>query len=251
MKRDKSEQTYVTSFKFTQKNFLVLIFGLVLLSFLIPGTKSYAAPSVVTSRAALGGNDFVNWNGFGASPTVIPNPSNIGSNTGIINITVSIPSGQFRRLDQGNGWNGNFASGDHLLYTNDNPGPMVILFDTPVNGAGAQIQAETFGSFTATINVYDASNTLIGSFNLAGNSTNAGNNSAIFLGVKDNSPTIKRIEYTVNTTVGDLAINQLDLIDPQAPESVPTMTEWGIIIFIVFAGLGAVYSLRRRRIAES
>jgi hypothetical protein len=31
------------------------------------------------------------------------------------------------------------------------------------------------------------------------------------------------------------------------PESVPTMTEWGMIIFIALAGLGSVYYLRRQR----
>jgi hypothetical protein len=31
------------------------------------------------------------------------------------------------------------------------------------------------------------------------------------------------------------------------PEPVPTMTEWGMIIFMFLAGLGSVYYLRRRR----
>jgi hypothetical protein len=33
--------------------------------------------------------------------------------------------------------------------------------------------------------------------------------------------------------------------------SVPTMTEWGMIIFMILAGLGAVYYMRRQRRAES
>jgi hypothetical protein len=33
--------------------------------------------------------------------------------------------------------------------------------------------------------------------------------------------------------------------------SIPTMSKWGIIIFIVLAGLGAIYYLRRQRKAES
>ena len=32
--------------------------------------------------------------------------------------------------------------------------------------------------------------------------------------------------------------------------SIPTMTEWGMIIFVVLAGLGAVYYLKRQRRAE-
>ena len=34
------------------------------------------------------------------------------------------------------------------------------------------------------------------------------------------------------------------------PASIPTMTEWGMIIFILLAGLGAVYFIRRQRRAE-
>ncbi len=39
--------------------------------------------------------------------------------------------------------------------------------------------------------------------------------------------------------------------DPPAPASVPAMNEWGMIIFMLLAGLGAVYYLRRQRRADS
>ena len=32
---------------------------------------------------------------------------------------------------------------------------------------------------------------------------------------------------------------------------IPTMNEWGMIIFMVFAGLGAVYFMRKQKIAKS
>jgi hypothetical protein len=37
----------------------------------------------------------------------------------------------------------------------------------------------------------------------------------------------------------------------QGRMGIPTMTEWGMIIFMMFAGLGAVYYLRRQRSAKS
>ena len=37
---------------------------------------------------------------------------------------------------------------------------------------------------------------------------------------------------------------------PGGPGEIPTMTEWGMIIFAVLSGLGAVYYLRRRGRAE-
>jgi hypothetical protein len=39
----------------------------------------------------------------------------------------------------------------------------------------------------------------------------------------------------------------IGLNDIKEPYTIPTLTEWGMIIFIVLAGLGAVYSLRRQR----
>ena len=36
----------------------------------------------------------------------------------------------------------------------------------------------------------------------------------------------------------------------QQPTSVPTMNEWGIIIFVALAGMGAVYHIRRQRRTE-
>jgi hypothetical protein len=45
-------------------------------------------------------------------------------------------------------------------------------------------------------------------------------------------------------------IGAYEFVSP-VPTSVPTMTEWGMMIFIVFAGLGSVYYLTRQRRAES
>jgi len=237
--------------EFTKFFFFIYVLSFMVVGLLGLSTRLYAAPVVVTSRATLAGNDFVDWGGFGAPFTVVANPSNVSSNTAAITANVSMPSGQFERRDQSSGgWDGNFAPGDHLLWTESaNVGPMIISFNNPVNGAGAQIQADFFGPFTATINAYDASSTLIGSFTINGNSNPNADNSAIFLGVMDTSPTIKRIEYSVSSVFNnDFAINQLDLIDPTA--SIPTMNEWGMIIFVVLAGLSSMYYIRRQKRVE-
>ena len=49
--------------------------------------------------------------------------------------------------------------------------------------------------------------------------------------------------------IEDFAI--FDQIGPtNGPASVPSMTEWGMIIFLVLAGLGSIYSLKRKRRTE-
>jgi hypothetical protein len=52
---------------------------------------------------------------------------------------------------------------------------------------------------------------------------------------------------TVITGVPVTGINISLQGQPQRVESVPTMTEWGMIMFITLAGLGSVYHLRRQR----
>jgi hypothetical protein len=37
----------------------------------------------------------------------------------------------------------------------------------------------------------------------------------------------------------------------QEPSAIPTMTEWGMIIFVVLAALGSVYYMRRQKTAKS
>ena len=191
-------------------------------------TASFAQPTLVTDRASLGGIDFVDWSGFGPDFTTVPSGSTIDSNLGLT-VTVSMPSGDFERRDQGTGWNGNFANGDALLWTSGNVGPMIIEFASPVAAAGAQIQRNSFGTFTAEIQVFDSGDTMIASFSLPGDSTADGDNSAIFLGVQDTSATIARIEYNVDSTSADFSINQLDI----GAAGVPTMNQLGLVLLVL------------------
>ena len=51
-----------------------------------------------------------------------------------------------------------------------------------------------------------------------------------------------------NRLIGTLAVTSSGVV---APATVPTINEWGMIIFILLAGLGAAYYLRRQGRAES
>jgi hypothetical protein len=53
-----------------------------------------------------------------------------------------------------------------------------------------------------------------------------------------------------DTVVDGVIIDQGGAGQPGASVAVPTMTEWGMIIFMMLAGLGAIYYLRRNRKAE-
>lgn len=120
----------------------------------IPST-ALAVPTLVTDRGTLGGNDFIDWSGFGPTSTPVVSGSSIVSNGGGITVTVTNPLGDFERRDQGSGWSGNFAPGDSLLWTANNFGSMTIEFTNPVFGAGAQIQVDSFRAFTGILEVYN------------------------------------------------------------------------------------------------
>jgi hypothetical protein len=228
------------------KKLSIFVLTVVILGGLMPFQAS-AAPSLVTSRAALGGNDFIDWGDLGPPVPIpnplcpadyVPSPFNITSNScelpaTVDNLSPLCPFWQrFRRVDEGSvlgtGWRGNFMLGDALLFTTvPSIGPVSITFDRPVSGAGAQVQPAAYCKFRATIKAFDVDNNQIASFTVYGTSTPAQNNTAIFLGVLDSTPTIKRIEFSVEQKVllwyvcWPFAINQLDLVIPPFVDAGP------------------------------
>jgi hypothetical protein len=205
-----------------------------------------ASLTEVTSRAALGGTDFVDWGQLGASFTPVPSGSTVTSNLGrTLTITDDL-GGPMQRRDQGNGWNGNFAPGDHLLWMNSpGQGPLTLTISgLPLLSAiGTQIQADFFGAFTAKIEAFDSSHTSLGSFTEDGNSQPTNDNSAIFLGVRSSSADIASIVYSLTAAtndVRDFAINQLDFSSQAVPEP-STLVSLGVM-GLCAAGFG----LRRR-----
>jgi len=167
------------------------------------------ALTLVTSSVALGPTDSFDWSVLGPEFTTVTNPFSITSTSTSRNATVSQTSGSFGRRDQSTGWGGNFGIGEELLWTEGGNGPMSITFDALVSGAGSQIQRNQYGDFTAVIEAFDAGNNSLGSFNLAGLSNFADDDSAIFIGVQDTSSTIARLTFSVPSTE-DFAISQLE-----------------------------------------
>ena len=159
------------------------ILMLAALALLLGGVgQANAGYYLLTSRAGL--SDFVDWGQLGPTYSSAPNPSNVTSNNGL-SLTVSkTQPGDFGRRDQGNGWSGNFANGDHLLWTQDfNDNPDTISLNHGFSAGGTQIQSDNFGAFTAQVTAYDQNGNSLASFTVNGNSTSNGDNSAVFLGI--------------------------------------------------------------------
>lgn len=218
--------------------------------------SSFAIPSSISSRAALGGNDSVNWGALGIDGANLGPNVNTTSASGLGVTGTRTSTDGFERTDQGGTWGGNFASGDALLWTGIYslvPETITIEFGSPVFGAGAQIQNDFPGAFRAYLKSYDSGGALLWSDSFVGESTSAGNNSAIFIGVLDSFASISKIEISVengDTFSGSFsesfAINRLDLRIAQVPDS-------GEYLSALFAatilGMGALCRSRRQAAA--
>ncbi|MEH2302945.1 MAG: hypothetical protein V7K88_29240 [Nostoc sp.] len=232
-----------------------------------------AATFLVTERAVLGSNDQVDWGSLGkvfnpSAPdfsTFLPN-SFLATSQGGLGLYINIaptnkpqitPPFVFQTLPPP-GIRTNFAQGDFVLFGGIDPtgfqplppgapdprpqgngGPFSINFAQPVFGAGAQIAVDISNLEVETfITAFDNTNNLLGSFSVLSTSSLALDNSAVFLGIRSDTPNISRLVFSSSEPQYGLAINQLSII--AVPE--PTYT----LAILAFGISGAVLKLRQR-----
>jgi hypothetical protein len=208
----------VMKFKFSKA--ILAVLALVAVVGLLPLQSQ--ALTTYTTRSSMPSNDYDDWS------TLIPFPNNFTSYSHNFNVpvTTSNPANTLQARLQPNNWGGYFTNGDFLLYTGVGQptgtgySPLKIAFGSDVFAAGAQIETDGPGAFTATIEAFDASHASLGFYTRTdGNaySNHQGDNSAIFLGVSDPSKPIRFLEFTAVYHIPDqypsytYAINQLDI----------------------------------------
>ena len=202
---------------------------------------------LVTGASALAPNDAIDWGQLGSDSTSFPSSTAVTSAGGLgASVTTDDPSGLVR-VDEGNSWVGNFTVGDHLITNNQLAfAPLTIDFATPISGAGAKIQLDSSGPFTASIEAFSGS-TSLGTFMEDGNSTSLEDGSAIFIGVLDTTPSITSLVFGIENPPsfqGDFAIDSL-LINTS---SVPEPTSSVMAMFAIAVGLGIWWRMRERAV---
>lgn len=195
--------------------------------------------------------DSVDWcanYGCSNTPFTIPSPSpwtSSGGITGLVgNVGTLEPSYVYQ---QGTSWAGNFASGMGVIYNGVSQGnteaDIAATFGVGVYGAGAYIQADAFGPFTATVTLFDINFQSLGSFSTAGTSdSNPG--TALFIGAYITTADVYAAEFSVVDVNGEntVAIGTLKLMtNPNV--GVP---EPGTLLLLGPSALGLFGAIRRR-----
>ncbi len=187
----------------------------------------------VTSQAGQASNDSIVWSQLGIDQTVLAASFNVTSANGatvgvalagpssIASVVCSAPAatvtkntatGSLCSWTSGTGGTSPFTGGDTLLSAsnaaNGGNGPVTLTFAKPVAGAGALIQANVPGQFTAQITAFNG-NTNLGSFAQA--SDTFGN--PVYIGLKDQTgANVTSIQFSL-TACGATALGSDDCND--------------------------------------
>lgn len=174
--------------------------------------------SIAGTTSAGDFQDTVDWCQFGCNGVSFPTPQAWTSADGATGLVGLSDTGQsFLNLQEGVSWSGDFQNGMGLIYNaaafGNTPTGIAITFDEPTYGAGAYIQADYYGSFTATVVLYDIDYQEIGSYTTNGVSApNPG--TALFIGITDSDLEVyaaQFLAYGIGPSEPDFAIGTLGI----------------------------------------
>jgi hypothetical protein len=217
-------------------------------------TASTAMAASVTTRAGLGGNDYIDWGQIEVGV--------LGQQQAFVNsfggLAASVSNfGGLRRADQtgcGGNYPANFAPCDATIFGDglfNRPNALTIDFASPVSGGGSQFASTVYtGPITAQLKAFDSAGVLLESYTLEvpAFTNGAADNGAPFLGIVRASADISRLEFSALPyeiaglgTFEAVAINRIELLTSPIPEP---SSAWLLMLGLPLAAWAAQ---RRRR----
>ena len=147
----------------------------------------------------LQSNDQIDWGSLGGDLTALAPPTGLTTLMGLA-ATVSGPTAL--AVFSGSTYNADFLAGDFVISAYDLNTFTALLagiqIDLPahIRGFGAQVQVNSYGPFSATLDAYDSTLTLLGSITIGGINGANGDGSAAFLGAGSSDTDIARVVIT-------------------------------------------------------
>lgn len=234
--------------KSVNRSRFALLLVLILNLFVVSAQSADAAYLVVNDRTLLPQpTDIIEWSSLGSPGVTLTNPLNVTS-LGGINAIYSQANGVPQRVDEGNGWIGNFPNfGDSLLWTGANGNaPAYLSFPSRnLRAIGFGVQSNQFSNFMTFVTMFDSSGNILGSISASGvSSTNP--SQYTFVGVVTDSPSTEsfsRISIAVQSQnfAGNFAIDSVSFTVSAVPEASTT------IMAICCIGSFGFAAWRRRR----
>ena len=190
-------------------------------------------------------NDWANWCQYGCSGSQLATPQNFVTSLGSTGEVGLVGTFQgFYNLQQDTSWFGNFTSGMGLVYNGvafgNTPTGIAATLDQSTAGVGAYIQADYYGPFTATIELFDSSYQLIGSYTAGGYAQYAPG-TALFIGAFSTTP-VWAVQFDVTDAYGneDFALGSMGV------SNASPVPEPGTLALLVPSAIGLAGVLRRR-----
>src|SRR5438309_2547650 len=210
--------------------------GLAVLIMLATGTAWADSLVQVTSQPGQRANDSISWVQLGGDQTILPasfsaNSAGGSSDTVTLAGANSMVSVVCSPIPANCSWTGGsgFTAGDSLIWTSDSGnggnGPVTLTFSVPIVGAGALIQANMPGQFTAEIEAFNGT-TSLGLFTV----TSDINGDAVYIGLKDQTrANITSVVFSLTScaaTCSDVGIDTvyLNVGSPSSSTSTSTST---------------------------
>ena len=193
-----------------------------------------AALIQVGSAAALNANLTIDWSVFGPPGATLF--CFCSAPVGPLTVGINGSSGTLNRAQEGLDYTGNFAPGAQLLLQPFISDEMTVgffntlIFPQPVAAVGTQIQPLAdlshgfVGPFTGTMHVLTDDGLNV-NFSVVGNSTQAEDNSAPFIGVVSTTDDIIGVQFFADVgnpmfpEAGNIAINQMEVRVVPEPSS--------------------------------
>jgi len=167
-----------------------------------------SASASITGTTSNGGfSDTVDWCQYGCAGAQLASPQtwvSAGANTGAVGLVGTLQG--FYNLQEPTSWNGNFPNGMGLIYNGaafgNTPTGIASTFDSGMYGAGAWIQANYYGPYTATIQLFDSAFQSLGSFSATGVAGSPGTPGLLFIGAYIGTADVWAVQFDLTDQFG-------------------------------------------------